>query len=82
MEKAGLDIGQVEDDLKEIRDQEGIYNKDQEQADKRKENAAAETLQDLDKENQQFVFSFCFISFLDCWLFASQPRAFCLFLAF
>ena len=52
MEKASMDIGQTEHDLKETTDLVGTQNKDQEGVDKRKVDESIETLQDLDKENQ------------------------------
>ena len=51
MEKASVDIGQAADDLKDTKDQVDAQNKDQEGADKQKENKAVETLHDLDTEN-------------------------------
>ena len=44
MEKANLDIGQAEDDLKETRDQVDVQNQDQEGADNQKANEVVETL--------------------------------------
>ena len=51
MEKASLDIGQAEDDLKESRDLADVQYQDQESTDNWKANEATETLQVLVREN-------------------------------
>ena len=50
-EKARLDFGQAEEELKETRDLANVQNQDQVGADNWKANEAAETLQVLDREN-------------------------------